>query len=186
MTARLGIVRSLKLNLKVSLKVLERSFPPIVSPRRSIGVPSPTGSPSDATNGAGAKRTGLDRIGTERRRVGDGHDSPSVSRFRAAQGELVLSRRRRFQRSHPGGPGRPVQGRSRLPRRQGNVVSVIRGAVHHPPDHHRDQDRDPFQARAAEHVRVVQPHARRPGGRQPTARWATRCPAPRSTIRPRA
>ena len=32
------------------------------------------------------------------------------------------------------------------PLRQGDVVPELRRAVHHPPDHHRDQDGDPVQA----------------------------------------
>ena len=60
-------------------------------------------------------------------------------------------------RPQPGGADRPLQGGAGLPRRQGDVVPQLRRALHHPPDHHRDQDRDPLQARAAQHVRLVQP-----------------------------
>ena len=44
------------------------------------------------------------------------------------------------------------------------VVPQLRRALRDAADHHRDQERDAVQALAAEHVRLVQPHARRPGG----------------------
>ena len=82
---------------------------------------------------------------------------------RAAQGELVLPRRRRRGRPDPGGDDRPLQGGARLPLRQGDVVPQLRRALRDPADHHGDQDGHPLQARAAQHLRLVQPHAGRPG-----------------------
>ena len=54
----------------------------------------------------------------------------------------------------------------RLPPRQGDVVPELRGALRDAADHHGDQDGDPLQALAAQHVRLVQPHAGRPGLRR--------------------
>ena len=76
-----------------------------------------------------------------------------------------------------GGPDRPLQGDARLPRRQGDVVPLVRRAVRDAADHHGDQDRDALQARAAEHLRVVLADAGRPGSRFGRARSATRSPA---------
>ena len=86
--------------------------------------------------------------------------------LRPPEGELVLPRRRRRRGPRPGGADRPLQGGARLPLRQGDVVPQLRRALRHAADHHRDQDRDPLQARAAEHLRLVQPHAGRPGVRR--------------------
>ena len=75
------------------------------------------------------------------------------------------------------GLDRPLQGRPRFPHRQGDLVPQLRGALHHAPDHHGDQGRDPLQAPAAERLRLVQPDARGPGGRRLHAR--RRAPGPR-------
>ena len=88
---------------------------------------------------------------------------PPLHRLRAPQGELVLHRRRRVRRPDPGGPDRPLQGCPRLPLRQGDVFPELRRALHHPSDHHGDQGRDPLQALAAQHLRLVQPDTGRPG-----------------------
>ena len=61
------------------------------------------------------------------------------------------------------GPDRALQGRPRLPPRQGDVVPLVRRALRDAPDHHGDQDRDPLQALAAEQLHLVQPHACGPG-----------------------
>ena len=112
-------------------------------------------------------------------------DAP-LPRLRPAEGELVLPRRRRRRRSHPGGDDRALQGDPRLPARQGDVVPLVRRALRHPPDHHGDQVCDPLQARPAEHVRLVQPHARRTGrrGRVHARRRAAR-PVDRRPVGPR-
>ena len=52
--------------------------------------------------------------------------------------------------SDPGGPGRPLQGGARLPHRPRVELPQLRGALHHAPDHHRGEDRDPQQAHAAQ------------------------------------
>ena len=44
-------------------------------------------------------------------------------------------------------------------RRQGDLLSQLRRALRDAADHHGDQDGNALQARAAEHVRLVQPHA---------------------------
>ena len=90
----------------------------------------------------------------------------------------LLPRRRRQRRPPPGRADRPLQGGARLPRRQGDLVPQLRRALRDPADHHGDQDGDALQARAAQHVRLVQPHA--PPARTATAsaRSATRCPGP--------
>ena len=49
----------------------------------------------------------------------------------------------------------------------------LRRAVRDAADHHRDQDRDALQALAAQHLRLVQPHAGRARTPTATARWAT-------------
>ena len=91
-------------------------------------------------------------------------DAP-LPRLRPAQGELVLPRRRRRRRPRAGGDDRPLQGDPRLPLGQGDVVPVVRRALRDAADHHGDQVRHALQARAAQHVRLVQPHACRPGHR---------------------
>ncbi len=118
------------------------------------------------------------RNGARSRSIAD----PPLPRFRPAEGELVLPRRRRRRRPGAGGPHRPLQGGARLPLRQGDVVPLVRRALRHAPDHHGDQDRDPLQARAAQHVRLVQPHAGRPGRRR-RCTLGDALPAPRSTTR---
>ena len=142
--------------------------------------------PKRRTNLARAPRAGPDRRRAQRGRAGDGRADPPLPRIRPAQGELVLPRRRRRQRPRPGGPGRALQGGARLPLRQGDLVPLVRRALHHPPDHHGDQDRDPVQARAAQHLRLVQPYAGRPGSRRRLHARATRSRARPSTTRRRA
>ena len=77
-------------------------------------------------------------------------DRAPVLRLRPAEGLVVLPRRRRLRRPHPGGPRRPLQGRARLPHRPRVELPQLRGALHHAPDHHRGQDGDAQQAHAAE------------------------------------
>ena len=88
-----------------------------------------------------------------------GRDHPALREFRAIARLELLHRRRRPGRPRPGRARRPVQGDQGLPRRQGHDVPLIRRALHHPSDHHCDQDRDPPQAPAAQRGAVVQPHA---------------------------
>ena len=121
---------------------------PAVSPHR----PNPAGAEP-----ARARRPPARRACPKRRLGRHGRAHPPLHRLRPAEGQLVLPRRRRVRRPQPGGADRPLQGGARLPRRQGDLVPELRRALHHPPDHHGDQDGDPLQARAAQHVRLLQP-----------------------------
>ncbi len=85
------------------------------------------------------------------------HDRPPLPRLRPSQGLLLLPARRRVRRPDPGGPARPLQGDPRLPHRPRVELPQLRRALHHPPDHHRGQDRDPQQAHAPQPVRLLQP-----------------------------
>ena len=117
----------------------------------------------------------------------EGYDKMLVQRARAGDNnamDRLIDRYRGFVRMkasayflaggesggpHPGGPDRPLQGGPRLPRRPRGLVPLVRRALRHAPDHHRDQDGGPQQALAAEHLRLVQPHARRRSGDQETS-----------------
>ena len=87
------------------------------------------------------------------------HDRPPLPRLRPPQGLVLLPARRRVRRPDPGGPARPLQGDPRLPHRPRVELPQLRGALHHPPDHHRGEDGDPQQAHAAQPVRLLQPDA---------------------------
>ena len=95
---------------------------------------------------------------------------PPLLRLRPAQGLLVLPRRRRRRRPHPGGPRGPLQGDPRLPHRPRVELPQLRRALHHAPDHHGRQDGHAQQAHAAEPVRVVLLDARRHRRRRADAR----------------
>ena len=95
-------------------------------------------------------------------------DRPALSRIRPAQGLFVLPVGRRLRRPDPGRPRRPLQGRSRLPHRPRVELPQLRGALHHPPDHHRGEDRDPQQALPAEPVRLVLQSPAAAGDGEPT------------------
>ena len=69
---------------------------------------------------------------------------------------------------------------------QGDVVPLVRRALRHPADHHRDQVGDALQARPAEHVRLVQPHAGGSGHRRRLhARRCAARPVDRRPVRAR-
>ena len=112
--------------------------------------------------------------GPQRRRRCARRADAALHRLRPAEGQLLLHRRRRVRGSDPGRPDRSLQGGARLSLRQGDVVPELRRALHHAPDHHRHQDGDSLQARAAEHVRLLQPDAGRPGGLRRDARRRAR------------
>ena len=108
-------------------------------------------------------------------------DRPPLSRLRAPEGLVVLHARRRLRGSDPGGARRPLQGDPRLPHRPRVELPQLRRALHHPPDHHRRQDGEPQQARAAQPIRVLRAVAGRVGGRRDDARGgAPRARSPRS------
>ena len=102
----------------------------------------------------------------------DESDDALVARFQAGDTQaldVLLTRYRRFARAkvrnyflvgadaddlEQEGSHRPLQGRSRLPRRPGGQLPGVRRAVHHSPDHYRGQSGDPPEAPAAERVRL--------------------------------
>ena len=103
-------------------------------------------------------------------------------RLRPPEGLVVLPRRRRQRRPHPGGARRPLQGDPRLPLRPRVELPQLRRALHHAPDHHGGEDGDAQQAHAAEPVRLVLEHA---GERAPTAsRRSTRSSRARRSTTP--
>ena len=110
-------------------------------------------------------------------------DRQALLRLRPPEGVVVLPDRRRLRRPHPGGPRRPLQGGPRLPHRPRVELPQLRGALHHPSDHHRGQDLDPQQAHPAQRVRLVLADA---GGRRRRRRPdARRAPARADRARPR-
>ena len=109
------------------------------------------------------------------------HSTSSCAATTASSGS------RRARTSSPAGTPTTVQGGMISSRRsatsglgQGDLVPVVRRALRHSPDHHRDQVRDALQARPAEHVRLLQSHARvrlrRRARRRRAARAAGRRP----------
>jgi hypothetical protein len=111
----------------------------MIGSRSSLATPSTRGyrhgrshrhrteaSPEDPARARGSSAR---HEGPERKSARPGRPHAPLHRVRAPQGELVLPRRRRQRRSHPGGHDRPLQGSTGLPTRQGDVVPQLRRAT---------------------------------------------------------